>query len=148
MNRPPPLSLRVLPEPTRTERERGCKDCGACCDASAVPSLNKPAGKRCAHFSPGKGCTLYGKPERPPECAAFACLWLQGAGARKHRPDRLGVFLAVHVPRVPVEGQPKRILAAVETYVRSSVTAAAELAEIRTAAPLRIVPYPKEGTQV
>ena len=52
--------------------------CGACCIA---PSINgpffgmpegKPAGVRCIHLNDDNLCALFGRPERPLFCAAFA----------------------------------------------------------------------------
>lgn len=53
-------------------------DCGACCVApsisSPIPGMpnGKPAGERCVHLSVEWLCDLFGKPERPAVCSAFA----------------------------------------------------------------------------
>lgn len=52
--------------------------CGACCIvpsiSSAIPGMpaGKPAGVRCLHLSADLRCALFGRPERPAVCAAFA----------------------------------------------------------------------------
>ncbi len=52
--------------------------CGACCIApsisSPIPGLpnGKRAGERCLHLSVDNLCALFGTPERPPVCSAFA----------------------------------------------------------------------------
>jgi len=52
--------------------------CGACCIApsisSPIPGMpqGKPAGVRCIHLDNRDYCGLFGLPERPPVCAAFA----------------------------------------------------------------------------
>ncbi|WP_397448412.1 YkgJ family cysteine cluster protein [Pseudomonas sp. NA-150] len=53
-------------------------DCGACCIApsisSPIPGMpnGKPAGERCLHLSVELLCDLFGQPERPSVCSAFA----------------------------------------------------------------------------
>ncbi len=52
--------------------------CGACCIApsisSAIPGMpnGKPAGQRCVQLSATNLCLLFGSPERPAVCSAFA----------------------------------------------------------------------------
>ncbi|NQD93526.1 YkgJ family cysteine cluster protein [Pseudomonas sp. CrR25] len=52
--------------------------CGACCIApsisSAIPGMphGKAAGERCVQLSVDNHCQLFGRPERPAVCSAFA----------------------------------------------------------------------------
>ncbi|PAU53544.1 hypothetical protein BZL41_23440 [Pseudomonas sp. PIC25] len=52
--------------------------CGACCIApsisSPIPGMprGKAAGERCVHLSVDYLCQLFGQPERPAICGAFA----------------------------------------------------------------------------
>lgn len=52
--------------------------CGACCIApsisSPIPGLpnGKAAGERCPHLTAEFLCALFGRPERPAVCSAFA----------------------------------------------------------------------------
>ncbi len=52
--------------------------CGACCIApsisSAIPGMEdgKPAGVRCIQLDDDLRCKIFGRPERPAACAAFA----------------------------------------------------------------------------
>ncbi len=51
--------------------------CGACCIAPSIVEpfhgmpAGKPAGVRCVHLEDDARCALWGRPERPPTCAAF-----------------------------------------------------------------------------
>ena len=56
-----------------------CREgCGACCIAPSISSPlpgmpnGKPAGERCLHLSVEQLCQLFGLPERPAVCGAFA----------------------------------------------------------------------------
>jgi hypothetical protein len=48
--------------------------CGACCVAPSITTpmpgmpFGKPAGVACLHLGPDRGCTLFGRPERPSFC--------------------------------------------------------------------------------
>lgn len=46
-----------------------------CCKVYRIDDLDKPAGQWCVHCAIGAGCKIYD--ERPPQCRAFVCLWLQ-----------------------------------------------------------------------
>lgn len=52
--------------------------CGACCIApsisSPIPGMpnGKAAGERCVHLTPDYLCAIFGQPERPQVCSAFA----------------------------------------------------------------------------
>lgn len=132
---------------------RRCGTCTECCDAANVPEINKAAGVRCPHLIVGKGCGIY--ETRPASCAAFRCLWLDGAGSKAHRPDKLGVFLGIQDLRTaePARGVPgalgavlngqKRVICAVEVHVGGARNAERELAEIDAVAPLHLIEYPK-----
>ena len=70
-------------------------DCGACCIAPSISSLNKPAGVPCQHLAADLRCRIFGRPERPACCAGlqpalemcgvsreFALHWLADLEAR------------------------------------------------------------------
>lgn len=48
------------------------ENCGACCIAPSISSLNKPAGERCQHLDEQERCLIFNRPERPAVCANFA----------------------------------------------------------------------------
>lgn len=75
--------------------ERTCGDCTACCTVLGVKQIEKQPFHTCAHQG-RKGCTIY--EERPGTCAAYRCSWLDGMGARRDRPDRLGVIFDQAAP--------------------------------------------------
>jgi hypothetical protein len=47
-------------------------NCAACCIIPSISSLNKPAFEPCQHLTDDLRCSIFGKPERPKACAAFA----------------------------------------------------------------------------
>jgi hypothetical protein len=53
---------------------RTCGTCTLCCKLMKIAALKKPVGQWCPHCAVGQGCTIYAG--RPPECAAFTCVWL------------------------------------------------------------------------
>ena len=53
---------------------RHCGTCSLCCKLLAVPALEKPTEKWCAHCDVGRGCRIYDR--RPGECRAFTCGFL------------------------------------------------------------------------
>src|SRR6202035_1192607 len=85
-----PCTSRGNPE--MTSGDRSCGSCGLCCKLVAVEELNKPAHQWCAHFSAGRGCTIY--TDRPGECRTFRCLWLMRPQlSDAWRPDRSRIVL-------------------------------------------------------
>ncbi|WP_415884079.1 Fe-S-cluster oxidoreductase [Neptuniibacter sp. QD72_48] len=48
------------------------ENCGACCIAPSITSLNKPAGERCKHLDQQNRCEIFGTDQRPKACANFA----------------------------------------------------------------------------
>lgn len=57
----------------------GCRpDCGACCIVPGIsrpfPGMphGKPPGVRCVHLTRDRACALFGHPDRPACCSAFA----------------------------------------------------------------------------
>nr|WP_297311496.1 Fe-S-cluster oxidoreductase [Neptuniibacter sp.] len=46
-------------------------ECGACCIAPSISSLNKPAGVKCQYLTEDYRCTIFDRPERPDVCAQF-----------------------------------------------------------------------------
>ena len=57
----------------------------------AVSQLSKAAGEPCEHCT-GAGCGQYDS--RPSQCRAFSCMWLNGTGKERDRPDRSGMIFA------------------------------------------------------
>jgi hypothetical protein len=50
----------------------GCRpDCGACCIAPSISSLNKPAGVACVHLDANFRCLIFTRPERPKCCSGL-----------------------------------------------------------------------------
>lgn len=77
--------------PTRANG-RTCGKCSACCRLLAAPDIGKEADAPCPHARSGRGrsgCGIYD--ERPPLCAAYECVWLQGAFRPQDKPSRLGL---------------------------------------------------------
>ena len=71
---------------------RQCGECSQCCKTMAVMALNKPANKWCHHCQIGQGCKIY--QQRPEECRAFTCLWLQDESVPEElRPDKTKVVM-------------------------------------------------------
>jgi hypothetical protein len=46
-------------------------NCGACCIAPSISSLNKPAGEPCRHLDNAWRCKIFGRPKRPACCAGL-----------------------------------------------------------------------------
>ena len=73
-------------------RPKSCGPCSLCCKVFAVEDLHKPMGVMCAHFGPGRGCTIY--PDRPRACRTFECVWLMDPEMpHRFRPDQTKVVL-------------------------------------------------------
>lgn len=74
--------------------DRACGDCQACCVAIRTwdepMGLLKPSGERCP-YQCDSGCSIYAT--RPRSCAAYSCRWLEGWGATRDRPDKLGLIV-------------------------------------------------------
>jgi len=71
---------------------RVCGECQECCITMGVPSIDKPANKKCEHQCL-EGCGVYDK--RPDECRIFSCMWRQGFFPEDCRPDKMRVMLYV-----------------------------------------------------
>jgi hypothetical protein len=56
-------------------KERQCGGCTLCCKLLGVAELSKPPGKWCKHCEVGKGCRIYGDPDRPEVCRGWYCGW-------------------------------------------------------------------------
>jgi hypothetical protein len=66
---------------------RECGTCTLCCKVYAVPSLAKPAGKWCAHCTPGRGCGIW--QTRPDHCRSFFCMYMtEGWLGAEWKPER------------------------------------------------------------
>jgi hypothetical protein len=46
-------------------------NCGACCIAPSISSLNKPAGVPCQHLGGDFRCLIFASPERPDCCGGL-----------------------------------------------------------------------------
>lgn len=65
---------------------RKCGDCTFCCKVLPISGINKPFNTRCQHQR-RTGCRIYDN--RPIDCRAFSCMWLEGEDAESlRRPDR------------------------------------------------------------
>lgn len=98
----------------REKADRTCGQCTACCTVLGIRELQKPAFQCCPNLAgAGGGCGIYGA--RPNSCRFYRCEWLDadrdrtglgrkspaklaGLGARRDRPDRLGVILDSFAP--------------------------------------------------
>lgn len=58
------------------ERVSWCRTCTYCCVLPAITALDKPMYRACRHIR-DKGCGIFGEPERPRACAAYACAYLE-----------------------------------------------------------------------
>lgn len=72
----------------QTGNGRSCGACQLCCKLVPVPSIEKPAGKRCQHAHTGKGCAIH--VNRPFDCRSWSCRWLADKPNTESlsRPDR------------------------------------------------------------
>jgi hypothetical protein len=52
-----------------TGEEATCRQCGTCCVAPDISSLEKPQGVRCRHLDDDLSCRIYG--ERPAVCRGY-----------------------------------------------------------------------------
>ena len=52
-----------------TGNEETCRQCGTCCVAPDISSLEKPMGVRCPHLDDELQCRIYG--ERPAVCRGY-----------------------------------------------------------------------------
>jgi hypothetical protein len=68
---------------------RTCGECQACCYATRIDELKKPAFQRC-ELQCDTGCSKYDG--RPDECRNYKCTWLIGFSGADARPDKLGVM--------------------------------------------------------
>lgn len=67
------------------ERISHCRTCTYCCSLPQIQALDKPAYRPCRHIADG-GCSIFGAPERPAACLAYACAYL--AARLADSPDR------------------------------------------------------------
>lgn len=70
------------------ERVTYCRTCTYCCSLPRIEALDKPAYRACIHIRDG-GCGIYGKPERPAACAAYACAYLTARLANAPERNRI-----------------------------------------------------------
>jgi hypothetical protein len=75
---------------------RQCGDCQLCCKLVPVQSINKEGGTPCRFQKFHKGCTIYHKPQMPPECMVWNCRWLVNDDTDDlSRPDRVHYVIDV-----------------------------------------------------
>jgi hypothetical protein len=67
------------------ERVSWCRTCTYCCVLPEIAALGKPMYRACGHIR-DRGCGIFGEPERPAACAAYACAYLSARLA--DGPDR------------------------------------------------------------
>lgn len=74
---------------------RECGGCTACCKLIGVAELNKPKDVWCQHCDKGRGCRIFGQPERPESCSGWTCMWRVATGMPDGlRPDRSKIVFA------------------------------------------------------
>lgn len=71
--------------------EQSCRQCGTCCVAPDISSLNKPVGVRCPHLGAEGQCRIYG--QRPPVCRGYRPDELCRAVAAATLPERVARYL-------------------------------------------------------
>lgn len=52
-----------------------CRTCTYCCVLPEIAALRKPMYRACGHLA-GRGCGIFGQPERPAACLAYECAYL------------------------------------------------------------------------
>lgn len=57
------------------DRISHCRTCTYCCTLPEILALDKPAYRPCVHIK-DNGCSIFGQPERPGACVAYACAYL------------------------------------------------------------------------
>jgi hypothetical protein len=67
------------------ERISWCRTCTYCCVLPEIVALAKPMYRACGHIR-DRGCGIFGAPERPSACTAYACAYLEARLAES--PDR------------------------------------------------------------
>ncbi len=83
---------------------RACGTCTLCCKVFRIDDLQKPAGKWCRHCAIGQGCKIYD--ERPQQCRAFECIWLQDEGIPPAwKPETSKVVFSLHPDTGFIYGQ-------------------------------------------
>jgi len=77
-----------------------CRTCTLCCVLPEILSLDKPMYKPCRHIARSR-CGIYGQPERPDACSAYACAYLQarmnGGSGRNRIPHPLEAGAYFHI---------------------------------------------------
>lgn len=128
--------------PTRTPRT--CGSCTACCTASAIDPLDKPAHTPCSRQTQ-TGCGDYD--HRPGVCREIECMWLADDGsvlADHHRPDRLGVYFTV----LPPDPRTRRhtVIEAHEVFPGVAETPEPRfvIEHLQCYAPVHLIPAPVE----
>ncbi|WP_425147525.1 YkgJ family cysteine cluster protein [Deinococcus sp.] len=60
----------------RSQWQRECSACGACCTAPDIAALAKPLAVPCVHLDAGCLCRIYA--QRPPVCRTYRPDWVCG----------------------------------------------------------------------
>lgn len=112
---------------------RVCGDCQLCCKLVPVPSIEKPAGKRCRHQRTGKGCMIYG--HHPFDCRSWSCRWLADRENTDgmSRPDRAH-FVIDLVPdsiKQTFEDGTERQIGVIQVWIDPAFPAVIRGAELR-----------------
>jgi hypothetical protein len=72
---------------------RTCGSCHECCIHVAVAAFDKPRGTPCQHLNVIQDCGCCGVyDQRPSECAAYRCSWLEGHLAEDLKPETSGIL--------------------------------------------------------
>jgi hypothetical protein len=58
------------------------------CPHVKLPGPTRPDAAYLTGATNGRNCKVYFTAEKPDECNAYVCLWLQGYGDEEDRPDR------------------------------------------------------------
>jgi hypothetical protein len=70
------------------ERVSWCRTCTYCCVLPEIAALEKPMYRACGHLA-GRGCGVFGQPERPGACAAYECAYLSARLADSSERNRI-----------------------------------------------------------
>jgi hypothetical protein len=96
-------TARINRKVARAAKRRSCGGCTACCGVFQVEAIDKGLWHSCLHQA--KGCAIHS--ERPADCRAFECFWLQGFFLDEDRPDLTGL---VSLPPAEAQGQGQPIV--------------------------------------
>jgi hypothetical protein len=86
------------------DRVSWCRTCTLCCTLPDIVALDKPMYRPCRHIA-NQGCGIYGRPERPAACSAYACAYLSArlAGTAERHAIPHPIDAGAYFHRDPVE---------------------------------------------